>query len=145
MGNSIDWERILNFLSAACLNLVQADNDQRDYMMQRWSQLAVRVLTTQPLPNLPFWGWGKKMENQAKRPKSSFIFFWHLCWKLQSLGAEWDRKDLSATEQLSARLSKHLERKTSGSSTFGVYRYLPLEISSVVLLMSGVVFFQSQM
>lgn len=82
------------------------------------------------------------MENQAKRPDSS-IFLAPVLKTPESLGTEWDRKDLSATEQLSARVRKHSGRKTSGSSTFGVYRYLPLEISSMVLVMSDMFFLQS--
>lgn len=87
------------------------------------------------------------MENQAKRPKSWFLVFGFFFLVpvlefLESLGTKWDMKDPSAIEQLSVSLRKHLGRKTSGSSTSGICRYVPLEVSHTVL-MSDVVFLQS--
>jgi len=98
-------------------------------------------MITQPLPNLPFGG-EKKLENQDKILKSS-MFLTPVLKITESLGTEWDRRDLSSTEHLSARLRKHLGRKSSGSSIFGVCWCLLLEISSMVLLMSDVFFLQS--
>lgn len=73
------------FSSAACLNLIQADNNQSDYFIQRWNHLAVSVWLLSPCPILHLVV-GRKWKIKPKDLNTILfsLFFWDLCWKLES-------------------------------------------------------------